>query len=80
MKMELENMMSKWPTHMEDELLLYIEGPVSLAEGTHLGAAWNVGQSASFGASNLTEGKAKLQCLLLYCLSRETTLLHFTSS
>lgn len=37
--MELENMMSKWPTHVEDGLLLYLEGPVSLAEGTLLGAA-----------------------------------------
>lgn len=32
-------MMSKWSTHMEDRLLLYPEGPVSLAEGTLLGAA-----------------------------------------
>lgn len=42
--------------------------------------SWNVGQLASFGASNLREGKAKLQCLLLYWLSQETILLHFTSS
>lgn len=40
----------------------------------------NVGQSASFGASYLREGKVKVQCLLFYCLSQETTLLHFTSS
>ena len=74
--MELENMMSKWPSHLEDGLLLYLEGKPHFS---YLGNSpwgclfsWNVGQSASFAGNYLREGKAKLQCFVLYCLSRET--------